>query len=96
MTAPGGELIAVVTAICLVLQVVAAVLCVYRIATSDELANRIVALDLLLVIVVASVGIWTARTGTTAFLDVLVVGSLVVFIGSVLAARLLNRERSGR
>ena len=88
-------MIAVITGICLVLQVIAGLLCVWRIARSRELANRIVALDLLLVIVVGGVAVWTARTGTSAYLDVLVVGALITFIGSVLAARLLNRETRG-
>ena len=81
-----------ITGLALVLQIVAATICIARIATSDRLENRIVALDLLLAVVVGGVAIYSARTGTAAYLDVLVVSVLVTFIGSVLAARLLRNE----
>lgn len=81
-----------ITALALVLQIAAAALCVARIATSTRLEDRIVALDLLLAVVVGGVAIYSARTGQTAYLDVLVVGALVTFIGSVLASRLLKSE----
>ena len=82
----------IITAVALVLQIVAALLCVAKIATSRRLQDRIVALDLLLVVVVGGVAVISARSGQVAFLDVLVVGALVVFIGSILAARLLDAE----
>lgn len=84
-----------VTGLALVLQIVAATLCVARIATSTRLADRIVALDLLLAVVVGGVAIYSARTGQTAYLDVLVVGALVTFIGSILASRLLDSKARG-
>lgn len=82
----------VITAVALVAQVVAAVLCVAKIATTRTLQDRIVSLDLLLVVVVGGVATISARTGVVAYLDVLVVGALVVFIGSILASRLLDAE----
>ncbi|CAN5486340.1 hypothetical protein BH23ACT9_BH23ACT9_02910 [soil metagenome] len=84
-----------VTALALVLLVVAAILSVVKIAVSRQLEDRIVALDLLLAVVVGAVAVFSARTGVTAFLDVLVVGVLITFIGSILAARLLNTEVRG-
>jgi multicomponent Na+:H+ antiporter subunit F len=82
----------VVTGIALLVQTSAALLCVAKIATSRDLATRIVALDLLLAVILGAVAIISARSGVTAYLDVLVVGSLVVFIGSVLASRLLDGD----
>jgi multicomponent Na+:H+ antiporter subunit F len=82
----------VITGLALVVQIAAAVVCVARIATSQTLQDRIVALDLLLVVVVGGVAIVSARTGQIAYLDVLIVGALVVFIGSILAARLLDAD----
>jgi multicomponent Na+:H+ antiporter subunit F len=82
----------VITGLALVVQIAAATICVARIATSPTLQDRIVALDLLLAVVVGGVAVISARTGQTAYLDVLVVGALVVFIGSILAARLLDAE----
>jgi multicomponent Na+:H+ antiporter subunit F len=85
-------ILATSTAVAVVLHVVAAVLSVAKIATSRRLEDRIVALDLLLAVVVAAVAVWSARTGLVAFVDVLVVGALVTFIGSILAARLLDGD----
>ncbi|WP_370325982.1 monovalent cation/H+ antiporter complex subunit F [Euzebya sp.] len=83
----------VVTGIALGLQVLAAVVCVVKIGTCRHLQDRIVALDLLLAVVVGGAAIYSAREGLTAFLDVLVVGVLITFIGSILAARLLTSDR---
>lgn len=82
----------VIIGIALVLQVVAATVCVARIGTSTRLESRIVALDLLLAVVVGGVAIFSARSRTSAYLDVLVVGALITFIGSVLSARLLKAQ----
>lgn len=92
----GADILAASTALAVVMHVVAAVLSVAKIATSRQLEDRIVALDLLLAVLVAAVAVWSARTGLTAFVDVLVVGALVTFIGSILAARLLDREDRDR
>lgn len=71
---------------------VAAIISVAKIARSQQLQDRIVALDLLLAVVIGAVAVYSARTGVDAFLDVLVVGVLITFIGSILAARLLRKE----
>ncbi len=84
----------VVTGVALLIQTIAAGLCVAKIASSRQLATRIVALDLLLAIILGGVAIISARTGVTAYLDVLVVGALVTFIGSVVASRLLDTEET--
>jgi len=82
----------VVTSVCLGGLVVAAVLCLVRLVRPGSLADRIVALDSLLVVVVSGIAVQTARTGTGAFLEVLVVTSLLGFIGTVTVARYLERR----
>jgi len=82
----------VVTSVCFGGLLVAAVLCVVRLVRSGSLADRIVALDSLLVVTVTGIAVLAARTGTGAFLDVLVVTSLLGFLGTVTVARYLERR----
>lgn len=90
-----AQIVDLASGLALSILVVAAFLAVARIATCQHLQDRIVALDLLLAVVAGAVAVYSARTGTTAFLDVLVVAVLVTFLGSILAARLLHRRKSG-
>jgi multicomponent Na+:H+ antiporter subunit F len=56
------------------------------------LADRVVALDGLLIVVVSGIAVGAARSGTTAYLDVLVVVSLLAFVGTVTVARFIERR----
>lgn len=85
-------LLDVASGVALAMLGVAAIISVAKIARSAELQDRIVALDLLLAVVIGAVAVYSARTGVEAFVDVLVVGVLITFIGSILAARLLRKE----
>jgi multicomponent Na+:H+ antiporter subunit F len=81
-----------VTSICFAGLLVAATLCLVRLARPGSLADRIVALDSLLVVAVCGIAVYIARTGGGAFLEVLVVTSLLGFIGTVTVARYLERR----
>jgi multicomponent Na+:H+ antiporter subunit F len=56
------------------------------------LADRIVALDLLLLIVVMGIGVFSIDSDVGVYLDVLVVVSLVGFIGTITVARFIERR----
>ncbi len=71
---------------------VAATLCMVRLLRSDTIADRIVALDALLVVVGAGIAVGAARTGNGTYLDVLVVASLLGFVGTVTVARFIERR----
>ena len=71
---------------------VAALLCVLRLIRPGSLADRIVALDLLLVVVVSGIAILAARTGRGSYLDVLVVAALLGFVGTVTVGRFIERR----
>ena len=82
----------VVTTLCLAALAAAALLCVLRVVRSRSLADRALALDTMLVVIVAGVAVDAARTGHGTYLDVLLVVALVAFIGSTAVARFIERR----
>lgn len=56
-----------------------------------SVADRIVALDTLLVVVVSGLAVEAARTGDTTFLDVMVIAALLAFTGTALVAKFIER-----
>ena len=72
--------------------VLAALLCVVRLVRGTSVADRIVALDLLLVVTVSGIAVTAAATGSGAFLDALVVAALLGFIGTITVARFMERR----
>lgn len=85
-------MIATVTTICLVVLAFSAALCVGRIVRGDSVADRVLALDTLLVVIVVGVGVNAARTGSGVYLDVLLVVALVAFIGTTAVGRFIERR----
>ncbi|WP_420452097.1 monovalent cation/H+ antiporter complex subunit F [Ilumatobacter sp.] len=73
--------------------IAAAVLAVARLARRGSLPDRLLGLDSLLLIAVAALATHAAWTGSGIFLDVLVVASLLGFVGAVFIAALIE-ERS--
>ena len=72
--------------------VVAAVLCLVRLLRGDSVADRVVALDALIVVTVSGIAVHSARTGDGTFLDVLVVASLIGFTATVTVARFIEQR----
>ena len=70
----------------------AGLLCVVRLLRGESFPDRVVALDMLLVVVVCGVAVDAARTGDGTFLDVLVVAALLSFTGTALVARFVERR----
>jgi multicomponent Na+:H+ antiporter subunit F len=85
-------MITTVTTICLVVLAFSAALCVGRIVRGDSVADRVLALDTLLVVIVVGVGVNAARTGNGVYLDVLLVVALVAFIGTTAVGRFIERR----
>jgi multicomponent Na+:H+ antiporter subunit F len=69
-----------------------------RLARGPTLADRVVALDMMTVIIVAFCGLYAISSGVAAFLDVGIVLALVGFLATVALARFAERgrERFGR
>lgn len=67
-------------------------LCIGRLALGPSLADRILAVDCLLVAGVVGIGVEAARTGGGAYLDILLVVALVAFTGTTAVARFIERK----
>ena len=74
------------------LLVTAGLLCVARLWRGRSLADRIVALDTLLVVVVCGIAVDAVRRESGVFLDVAVVAALLGFTGTSLVARFIERR----
>lgn len=73
--------------------VVAAFLCLVRLQRGSSLADRIVALDTLLLMVVSGLAVQAALTGNDIYLDAMVVAALLGFTGTGLIAKFIERRR---
>jgi multicomponent Na+:H+ antiporter subunit F len=82
----------VVAGACIAALAVGGLLCLVRVVRGASLADRIIALDSLLITIVIGVAVNAARTGQGTFLDVLLVASLIAFIGTVTVARFIERR----
>lgn len=71
---------------------IAAVLVLIRLLLGPTLADRMVALDALLVLIASGIAVNAASTGSGEFLDVMIVVSLLGFIGSVTVARFIEKR----
>ncbi len=71
---------------------VSALLCLARLLRGPSLADRVVALDALLVVIVTGIAADAARTGHGTHLDVVVVAALLGFVGTVTVARFIERR----
>ena len=67
-----------------------ALLALYRVIRGPELADRMIALDLILLLLAGGIAAHTARGGSEDFVPVLIVVALVAFVGTVLAARFIE------
>lgn len=85
----------VVTTIALAGLFAGAGLCLVRLVRGPSVADRIVALDALLLITVSAIAVLAVRYDTTVYLPVLVVAALIAFIGTITVARFID-ERGAR
>lgn len=77
---------------CGAMLVAAALLIVVRIEKGRAMLDRTIALDTLVGVVMVSLAMWSAATGRTDLVNVLVVLALVGFVGSVTLARFVAVE----
>ncbi|MEM6491061.1 MAG: cation:proton antiporter [Pseudomonadota bacterium] len=71
---------------------IAVALAVWRLAVGPSLPDRVVALDMMTVAIVAFCGLAAIRFDDTAFLDVALVLALVGFLATVALARFAERR----
>ena len=85
-------MIGIASTIALVLLSVAAALCLLRMIRGRRLADRIVALDALLLMIVSGLAVQAAVTGEDTYLDVMVVAALLAFTGTAMVANFIERR----
>lgn len=78
--------------ICAGMLTAAVVLVIIRVERGPAMLDRTVSLDMLVGILVAALALWSAATGRTDLVNVLVVLSLIGFVGSVTLARFVAVE----
>ena len=78
--------------IALLTLAVAALLTLVRVVRGPTLPDRVVAIDLIGVLIVGLIVVSAAATGEQAFLDVAIVIALISFVGTVAYARYVERE----
>lgn len=66
-------------------------LCLVRLVRGSSVPDRAVALDTLIVTIVSSVAVSSARTGDGTYLDLIIVAALLGFVGTALVARFIER-----
>ena len=81
-----------VTTVALGMLALAAALAFVRLLRGPTLPDRVVALDLIGVLIVCVIVAVAATTGQQAYLDVAIVIALVSFVGTVAYARYIERE----
>ena len=81
-------------AVTLTTLTVAAVLAFIRLVRGPTLPDRVIAIDLMGVLIVCLLVVAAASTGQRALLDVAIVVALISFVGTVAYATYVERERS--
>ena len=76
--------------------VISVVLAFVRLVRGPSLPDRVVALDMMTVAIVAFCGLAAIRSGDPAFLDVALVLALVGFLATVALARCAERQKVRR
>lgn len=75
----------------IVMLVIGLLCCVWRLMRGPHLADRSIAVDTIGVLLVGLVGLFTVRLQTLAFLDAVLVLSLLSFAGTVALAQYIAR-----
>ncbi len=91
---PESLIVKTASEITLVLLALAILLAFVRMFMGPTQADRIVALDLISVLIVATLAALSVYTGQKAFMDVAIAYALIAFLGTVALARF--RERLAR
>lgn len=82
----------VVTAIALGGLAISGGLCFIRLVRGRSLADRVVALDAILVVIVSGIAVDAARTGEGTYLNVMVVAALLGFVSTLAVARFVGER----
>lgn len=82
----------VATNLAFALLSVGLVLALYRLLLGPSIADRVVATDLILTLLVLGSGVLSVRSGEGAYLEVMLVVAVVGFLGTAMVARFIERR----
>ena len=85
-------LVVIASRFALVVLLISIVLALVRLIKGPDAADRIVALDLISMLIVAFLVTESIYAGETSFLDVAIAYALIAFLGTVALARFLMRS----
>ncbi|MCU0910395.1 MAG: cation:proton antiporter [Rhodobacteraceae bacterium] len=94
MIANGPEFLLVAIDITFVMVILAVLLAFIRLARGPSLPDRVVALDMMTILIVAFCGLFALFSGDSAFLDVAIVMALIGFLATVALARFAERRQA--
>jgi multicomponent Na+:H+ antiporter subunit F len=80
--------------IALSMMSIAILLAVVRLIRGPSLPDRVVALDLISILVAGVIAIYAIETGQAAYLDVAIALALIAFLGTVAFARYIEKQVS--
>jgi multicomponent Na+:H+ antiporter subunit F len=86
--------VSVVTSIALGGLAISVAMCLLRVLVGKTIADRIVALDSILIMISCGIAVYSVRTKNPSFLGLLLVAALMGFIGTVAVARFIERRRA--
>lgn len=92
MIVDGQAVVQIASQLALLLLIVSMVIAFIRLVRGPQAADRVVALDLISVLIVAFLAAYAVNAGDTSFLDVAIAYALVAFLGTVALARFLLRS----
>ncbi len=92
MNGTESSLLAMATFVSSVVILVAAVGVAWRLIKGPSAADRVVALDVLGILMVAFAAVFAVSAGEAAFLDVALALALIAFLGTVAFARYVERR----
>ena len=93
MIVDGQTVLQIVSRMVLALLIISMALAFIRLIRGPQAADRVVALDLISVLIVAFLAAYAVHAGDTSLLDVAIAYALVAFLGTVALARFLLRSR---
>ena len=82
----------VVTNICFAMLGIAAFLALSRLVIGPSIADRVVAADLILTLVVLASAVAAARTGDGTYLRVMLIVAVVGFLGTTMASKFIEER----
>jgi multicomponent Na+:H+ antiporter subunit F len=92
MISGGTLVIQIASRFALILLLISMALVLMRLIKGPQAADRVVALDLISVLIVAFLAIFTVFSGHSSFLDVAIAYALIAFLGTVALSRYLLRS----